>query len=139
VRVRRLPYQGPYTLYAACDARGACTLLEFLDGLGADLEKDSDRMLALLERVAQQGPVRNDKISHKIEGDIWEFIQGRLRVFYFYDEGRVVVCTHGLVKKTQKTPKGDIAMANRIREQYLAAKRQGDLVIEEEADGKENV
>lgn len=135
MRVRRL-HQGSYTVYAACDPRGECTLLEFLDGLGADLEKDSDRMLALLERVAQKGPLRNDKISHKIEGDIWEFIQGRVRVFYFYYEGRVVVCTHGLVKKTQKTPKGDIATANRIREQYLAAKQQGDL-IEEDEDGKE--
>lgn len=138
MRVRRLPFQGPYTVYAACDARGECTLLEFLNGLGADLEKDSDRILTLLERVAQQGPVRNDKISHKIEGDIWEFIQGRLRVFYFYDEGRVVVCTHGLVKKTQKTPKGEITAANRVRVQYLAAKQRGDLFIEEETDGEEN-
>lgn len=139
MRVRRLPFQGPYTVYAACDARGECTLREFLDGLGADLEKDVDRILVLLERVAQQGPVRNDKISHKIDDDIWEFIQGRLRVFYFYDEGRVVVCTHGLVKKTQKTPKGEIATAIRIREQYLAAKRQDNLFIEEETDGKEDL
>ena len=139
MRVRRLPFEGTYSILAACDNRGGCLLLDFLNGLGAGLEKDADRMLALLERVAQQGSQRNDKISHKIEGDIWEFIQGRLRVFYFYDEGRLVVCTHGFVKKTQKAPKGEIATANRVREQYLAAKRQGLLDIEDEADGKENV
>ena len=60
--------------------------------------------------------------------------QGRLRVFYFFDEGKVVVCTHGLVKKTQKTPKSDIKIDVRVREQYFAAKRQGNLVIEEETD-----
>lgn len=132
MRVRRLPFEGNFRILAACDKRGECLLLEFLDGLGTDMQKDSDRMLVLLEKVALGGPLRNDKQSHKIEGDIWEFIQGRLRVLYFYDEGRVVVCTHGFVKKTQKAPKGEIATANRVREQYLAAKRQGSLFIEEE-------
>lgn len=132
MRVRRLPFQGTYRILAACDTRGDCALLDFLDDLGGGLEKDGDRMLAVLEKVAQQGPLQNNKVSHKIDGDIWEFIQGRLRVLYFYDEGRVVVCTHGFVKKTQKAPKGEIATANRVREQYLAAKRQGSLFIEEE-------
>ena len=132
MRVRRLPFQGTYRILVACDTRGDCALLDFLERLGAGLEKDGDRMLAVLEKVAQQGPLRNDKVSHKIAYDIWEFIQGRLRVLYFYDEGRVVVCTHGFVKKTQKAPKGEIATANRVREQYLAAKRQGSLFIEEE-------
>lgn len=132
MRVRRLPFQGTYRIFAACDNRGDCALLDFLADLGAGLEKDGDRMLTVLEKVAQQGPLRNDRVSHKIDGDIWEFIQGRLRVLYFYDEGRVVVCTHGFVKKTQKAPKGEIATANRVREQYHAAKRQGNLYIEEE-------
>ena len=88
MRVRRLPFEGPYTIYAACDNRSACTLLEFLNDLGADRQKDCNRVLALLEKVAQQGSPRNDSISHKISGDIWEFIQGRLRVFYFYEQGK---------------------------------------------------
>lgn len=134
MRVRRLSCQGTYTVLAACDNRGACTLLDFLEGLDANFGKDQARMLALLERVAMGGPPHNTDISHKIEDDIWEFIQGRLRVFYFFDEGKVVVCTHGLVKKTQKTPKNDIKIAVRVREQYFAAKRQGNLVIEEETD-----
>jgi phage-related protein len=96
-------------------------------------------MLALLERVTQDGPIRNDRISHKIKDDIWEFIQGGLRVFYFYDEGKAVICTHGLVKKTQKTPYGEIALAIRLREQYFSAKRQGILVIEEDADGQQDL
>ena len=92
-------------------------------------------MLQLLERVAQAGPPRNDVICHKIQDDIWEFIKGRLRVFWFYDQGRVVVCTHGLVKSTQRTPKSDIERAVHVKELYFLAKEQGNLVIEDDNDG----
>lgn len=134
MRVRRLPFQGPFTLLAACDARGVPVLLEFLEGLGANLEKDADHLLALLERVAVSGPPRNTDVSHKIRGDIWEFIKGRLRVFWFYDEGRVIVCSHGLLKKTQKVPAGELHRAEQNRADYFAAKQSGRLRIEEEDD-----
>lgn len=135
MRVRRLPYQGRFAVMAVCDARGEPPLLEFLEELGPNLEKDMDHMLELLERVAAAGPPRNTDISHKIQGDIWEFIKGRLRVFWFYDEGRVIVCTHGLVKKSQRTPKRDIDQAEQARQAYLEAKQAGALIIEEETDG----
>ena len=135
MQVRRLPFQGQFVVLAACDNRGVPTLLDFFEGLGANLEKDMDRMLELLERVATAGPPRNTDVSHKIQGEIWEFIKGRLRVFWFYDAGRVIVCTHGLVKQTQKTPKQTIALAEQIRQAYFAAKQTGALIIEEESDG----
>ncbi len=131
MHVRRL-LQGRFTVLAVCDNRNVCTLIDFFEGLGANLEKDSAHMLELLDRVSLQGPPHNTDISHQIDGEIWEFIKGRLRVFWFYDEGRVVVCTHGLVKKGQKTPKADIAQANSRRKEYLAAKRAGRLEIEED-------
>jgi hypothetical protein len=134
MRVRRLPFQGPYTLLAACDARGVPVLLEFLKGLGANLENDADHLLALLERVVVSGPPRNTDVSHKIRGEIWEFIKGRLRVFWFYDEGRVIVCSHGLLKKTQKVPAGELHRAEQTRADYFAAKQAGRLRIEEEDD-----
>lgn len=132
MRVRKLPFNGRYTVLSACDGRGTPILLSFLEGLGPNLQKDMTHMIALLERVAVVGPPRNTEISHKIDGEIWEFIKGRLRVFYFYDEGHVVVCTHGLVKKSQKTPKADLAHAEQVRKIYLAAKQAGALIIEED-------
>lgn len=131
MRVRRL-LQGKYTVLAVCDNRNACTLIDFFESLGANLEKDAHHMLELLERVSQHGPPRNTDISHQIDGEIWEFIKGRLRVFWFYDEGRVVVCTHGLVKKGQKTPRSDITQAANRRKEYLAAKCARTLEIEED-------
>jgi phage-related protein len=60
--------------------------------------------------------------------DLWEFrIDGpnhTYRLFAFWDSRgeteTLVVCTHGLDKKTQKTPKADIAKAERIRRDYFS-------------------
>ena len=43
----------------------------------------------------------NNDIRHQIQGDIYEFIKRRLRVLWFYDKGRVIVCIHGFIKDTQ--------------------------------------
>jgi phage-related protein len=92
-------------------------------------------MLELLERVSISGPPRNKDICHQIQGDIYEFIKRRLRVLWFYDKGRIIICTHGFVKDTQKTPRIEIAKAVRIKEQYFAAKSRNDLEIEEDDNG----
>ena len=57
--------KGFYTVYAVAKSRDHRELLEFLEGLGQTLQKDSDRMLALLGRVAVEGPLRNTEISHQ--------------------------------------------------------------------------
>lgn len=130
--VRRLPFHGQYTILAVCDSRGNPVLLEFFNELGPNLQKDMDAMLQLLEMCAVSGPPRNTEISHKIRGEIWEFIKGRLRILWFYDQGRVIVCTHGFVKRTKKTPKQEISRAERIRRDYLAAKDNNMMTIQEE-------
>lgn len=135
MRVRRLLRGQSFTIYAACDARGHCELVEFLDGLGANLQGDGDHMLELLERVAVNGPPRNQDVCHQIQGDIYEFIKRRLRVLWFYDEGRVILCTHGFMKNTRKTPKVEIAKAERIKERYFSAKARNDLEVEEDKYG----
>ena len=131
----RLPFQGPYTLLAVCDSRGEPHLLNFFNELGANLQKDSITMLALLETCAQKGLPRNTEVSHKLSGPIWEFIRGRLRVLWFADEGQVIVCTHGFIKKSQRTPAREIRRAERMHREYFAAKENGELVVEEETDG----
>lgn len=132
MHVRKLPLQGTYRVYATCDARGTPELLAFLEELDANMQKDRTRMLALLERVAEAGPPRNTDLSHKLDEGIWEFIRGRLRVCWFFDEGKVVVCTHGFVKKSQKTPKQQLQKANDRRKSYFEACAAGTLIIEEE-------
>ena len=122
---------GRWDVLAVCGPRGDCPLLELLAGLEAQLVTDGRAMLRLLSFVAEQGPPRNVDISHKLSGDIWELIAGRLRVLWFYDEGRLVVCSHAFVKRTRKTPAGEIARAQASYEAYRAAKAAKSLKLED--------
>lgn len=42
----------------------------------------------------------------------------RLRIFCFFDEGKLIVLAHGIQKKTQKTPKKEIEKALKIKKEY---------------------
>lgn len=119
-----------WRVLATCTERGGCPLLEFLAGLEGNLAKDRRRMLKLLERISHQGPPRNTEISRSLTPAIWELRQGRLRVLWFYDLDRLIVVSHGFVKKSQKTPAKQIRQAERSRQQYLWARKRGELDIE---------
>lgn len=82
-----------------------------------------------VERVAKGEKDR--ELFKKLEGtDIWEFrtLYGgtAYRLFAFWDTEAetLVIATHGILKKTQKTPARDIAKAERIRKQYFAQKEE---------------
>ena len=40
------------------------------------------------------------------------------RIFSFFDEGKLIVLLNGFQKKTQKTPKNEIEMAQKLKKQY---------------------
>jgi phage-related protein len=44
------------------------------------------------------------------------------RVFCFFDKGQLVVLANGFQKKTQKTPKGEIELAEKLKKQYFDGK-----------------
>ena len=44
------------------------------------------------------------------------------RVLYFFFVGRKIILTNGFIKKTQKTPRGEIEKANTYRKEYLSRK-----------------
>jgi phage-related protein len=86
----------------------------------------------LFGKVAREGPPRNAEISHQIKGKLFEFVQGRLRVLWFYDEGRLIICTSGFVKKGQKTPRSEIEHAIQVMNEYFEDKKRGEIRICEE-------
>ena len=51
------------------------------------------------------------EIRVQFAGDIF-------RIFCFFDEGQLVVLANGFQKKTQKTPKKEIELAIKIKEEY---------------------
>jgi phage-related protein len=60
--------------------------------------------------------------------DIWEFrtffnkSYYRIFAFWFRKDGQdtLIVCTNGLIKKTDKTPSGEIERAERIKSEYIS-------------------
>ncbi|HAH56337.1 MAG TPA: addiction module toxin RelE [Flavobacterium sp.] len=44
------------------------------------------------------------------------------RVFSFFDKGNLVVLVNGFQKKTQKTPKAAIKLAEKLKKEYLETK-----------------
>lgn len=69
---------------------------------------------------------KDNELFKKLENsNIWEFRtlfnETCYRLFAFWDTetDTLVVATHGIIKKTQKTPQKEIAKAEEIRRQYF--------------------
>jgi len=60
--------------------------------------------------------------------EIWEvrvsFGSNIYRIFCFFAVHTVVVLTHGMVKKSQKTPPGEIERAESYKQDYLSRRKQ---------------
>lgn len=80
----------------------------------------------LLFNISKAQQVKDNTVLKKIKGtDIWEFravvegMQYRLFAFWVKTDKVFVICTHGIIKKTQKTPIKDIEKAEQLRRKYL--------------------
>lgn len=95
--------------------------VKFMDGLNA---KAREKIYFNI-RKAQ---VTNDpELFKKLTDTIWEFRifynKTYYRLFAFWDkrsgQNVIVLATHGLIKKTGKTPLSDLDKAEKIRQQYF--------------------
>jgi phage-related protein len=103
-------------------------LEEALDFIKSLPKPVGDKIYDNIHRI--ESGERNAEIFSKLEGtEIWEFrtlfSKVKYRLFAFWDPGRrsFVIVTHGIIKKTQKTPKKEIEKAERIRKDFLAQNR----------------
>lgn len=55
-----------------------------------------------------------------------EYNSNIYRVFFIFDEGKIVVLFNGFQKKTQKTPQSEIEKALKIKEAYYGDKQSSD-------------
>lgn len=100
-------------------------VFEFLDRLD---EKVRNKILFNIDKAK----FRNDNtLFKKLTSDIWEFRtlynKKQYRLFAFWDKTdnkvTIVVATHGIVKKTQKTPKQEIEKAAELMKSYFNDKK----------------
>ncbi len=90
-------------------------------------EKTRDKIIFNIDKAK----IKNDKeLFKKLIDEIWEFRtlfnKKQIRFFAFWDkaekEETLVVATHGIIKKTAKTPEKEIEKAENIRKIYFEQK-----------------
>jgi len=96
---------------------GAISFLESLEKKAAE---------KLIFNISKSQVVNDTRIFKKLKNsNIWEFMADysscKYRLFAFWDkrENTFVICTHGILKKSQRTPKKEIKKAEQIRKQFL--------------------
>jgi len=95
---------------------GVCLVQEFIDGLE---RPDQKKVVALLRRAADFGPPVNEEKFKKLNSEgIYEFKSYQVRIFCAFEKGRIIILTHGFVKKSGKTPRNEIERATRLLEKY---------------------
>jgi hypothetical protein len=94
-------------------------------------DSGAERMRITLEtEVPLNGPPRMNKTKCRALGDgIYEFKEPGVRVLWFYDAGRTVVCSHVSPKVAKKKFQPEIAKAKRLRDAYLVSKLAGTLKV----------
>jgi phage-related protein len=97
---------------------------EFIDSLE---EKARDKVIYNIQKAR----FSNDKeLFRKLKNEIWEFRtlfnRTHFRLFAFWDkigkQETVVISTHGIIKKTDKTPVAELEKAEKIRKLYFERK-----------------
>ena len=81
------------------------------------------RMFKLIDLLGECGNKLRKPYSEHIDDGIFE-LRAKVgsdisRVLYFFVIGKQIILTNGFVKKTQKTPKSEIELAKKYRNEYL--------------------
>jgi len=79
-----------------------------------------------LDMLATQKRVSQKFVSYLREGlyELRTEYEGNIfRIFFIFDEGKVVVLFNGFQKKSQKTPENEIDKALMIKNEYYASKQ----------------
>jgi len=99
----------------------------FEDFMGKLTDKEQQKVdyLLTLLRTQDRLPIKFIKL---IRDGVYElrieYNSTIYRVFFIFDEDKIVVLFNGFHKKTQKTPQNEIIKAIKIKEEYYEYKRQ---------------
>ncbi|MBA4386486.1 MAG: hypothetical protein C0404_00815 [Verrucomicrobia bacterium] len=111
-----------FTLYGI---RAGESLWEFLERLCQDNPAEYARIDRRLTQMAERGPSRHNNEFNDLGNGLFEMkTRGGVRVVFFYDAGHLVICTHGFVKKSKKTPRKELELARMRKAAYEQVREQ---------------
>jgi len=100
--------------------------LDFFKTLKPDVKRKFNwtlKLLVTIDRVPvkyfkhMEGTTGLFEVRVEVGSDIY-------RVFSFFDEGRLIILLNGFQKKSQKTPKNEIELAEKLKKQYFDEKSE---------------
>ena len=99
---------------------GECPVEEFLATLEPKLRAKS---VGILEILQEKGIGLREPYTKPLGQGLFELrvkqATNIVRFIYFYSGNRIIIVTHGFVKKTDKTPPKEIATALKRKTDYL--------------------
>lgn len=99
---------------------GDIPILDFVQSLDIKMKA---KVLRCVDILKKNGNELREPYTKSLGNGIFELRakQGSdiSRVLYFFVIGRKIVLTNGFMKKTQKTPKNEIELAEKYRNDYL--------------------
>jgi phage-related protein len=101
--------------------------LDFYKEQDSKVQKKIEFVLDLV-RFEERVPIRFFKFLEGSNGiyEIRVFTTFKnIRIFCFFDKGELIVLTNCLIKKTQKTPRKEIKLAEKLKNDYLNEKYGG--------------
>ena len=98
--------------------------LDFFKTLKPDVQKKLNwtlQLIATIDRVPKKyfDHITNSTGIFEIRVEVGTDIY---RVFSFFDKGNLIILINGFQKKTQKTPKSEIELAEKLKKQYFDEK-----------------
>ncbi len=100
---------------------GRCPVEDFLDTLN---DRQIEKILWVLKLIKELDSIPKEYFKKLVNtDDTWEVrVQSGNNVFRllgFFDSNRIIILTNGFAKKSQKTPKQEIALAELRKKDYL--------------------
>ena len=105
---------------------GKSPIEDFLDSLSG---KQAQKVIWVLHLVEELDVVPRQYLKKLVNtDDIWEvrvqFGGNIFRLLGFFDGTTLMILTNGFAKKSQKTPRQEIELATRRKNEYLSRKRK---------------
>ena len=106
------------------DDRGCSDVRDFIKDLrdrsssSKDARINFNKVVAYLDILEEMGTRVGEPVTKHLDGEIWELRPLANRILYAYYQDDTFVLLHHFVKKSQKTPKGEIERAKREFEDY---------------------
>lgn len=95
---------------------GKCEAEDFLNELS---DKEKTKITPLLHYTASNGLLRNEQKFKNVGDDIFEFKGFQSRLFCFFDKGRLIILSHGCIKKRDKLDPVEIKKARNRKDEYF--------------------